>query len=129
MARLPQPHASGPPGPALARALAAAKVRLRDRRRELDEVLAEASAVADDEHDPDGSPISLQRTLASALVERAESEVAALTEAVARAASGVYGICETCGDSISRARLAALPAATRCAGCRDNSNRPSLRRR
>lgn len=46
-------------------------------------------------------------------IHEAEQIVAAL----ARIEHGDYGICETCGNAIAPARLAALPTATRCISC------------
>ena len=118
------------PSNALAEELDLARGRLAARRADLAEVVAEAGA-ADDEHDPDGSPVSAQRVLAAALVAQAEARVTELTEAAARAAVGRYGVCERCGGEISPARLAALPAAVRCVECarvgrtRSGPTRPS----
>lgn len=105
------------PSDALAQELDLARGRLAARRADLAAVVAEAGGAADDEHDPDGSPVSAQRVLAAALVAQAEARVAELAEAAARAASGRYGLCECCGGAISPARLAALPAAVRCVEC------------
>jgi RNA polymerase-binding transcription factor DksA len=38
--------------------------------------------------------------------------------ALERMARGLYGICKSCGDQISAARLAAVPHATVCQYCR-----------
>ncbi len=37
--------------------------------------------------------------------------------ALERIESGLYGICEECGDAIAVERLEALPHTTRCTGC------------
>lgn len=105
------------PSDALARELDLARRRLTARRADLAAVVAEADGAADDEHDPDGSPVSAQRVLAAALVAQAEARVTELAEATSRAVTGRYGVCERCGSAISPARLAALPAAVRCVDC------------
>ena len=106
-----------------------ARARLADRQRGLDALLAETNAigaVADDEHDPDGSPVSLQRVLASALVDRARMDVAAAEDACRRVADGTYGVCEGCGRAIPPERLAALPAARTCVRCELDASRRRL---
>ena len=105
------------PCKALARELDLARGRLAARRADVAAVLSEAGGAADDEHDPDGSPVSAQLVLAEALVAQAEARVTELAEAAARAAAGRYGVCERCGGPIGPARLAALPAAVRCVEC------------
>jgi len=104
----------------LQRLLDDARTQLGDRERDLDAVVAEMStidAMADDEHDPDGSPRSLQRTLAAALVARARADVAMAEDALRRYSDGSYGRCDLCGRVIPPARLSALPTATTCVGC------------
>ena len=51
----------------------------------------------------------------SLLLERANR----LAEALERLRGGEYGICEECGETISPARLRALPEVTTCVRCQD----------
>lgn len=44
------------------------------------------------------------------------------TRALARLASGTYGMCQVCGEPIARRRLSIIPAAVRCERCADSSN-------
>ncbi len=44
-------------------------------------------------------------------------EVRRLRAALGRIANGTYGICATCGRTISQERLAALPSALTCLTC------------
>jgi len=114
------PAPIGPEVPAaLQQFLEEARARLGDRERDLAAVVGDASTstAADDEHDPDGSPVSLQRTLAAALVERARADLTAAEAALRRVADGSYGTCEMCGQAIPAPRLSALPTATTCVGC------------
>lgn len=55
----------------------------------------------------------------SLLVERANR----LAEALERLRGGDYGICEECGETISPARLRALPEVTTCVRCQDRRER------
>jgi RNA polymerase-binding protein DksA len=56
-------------------------------------------------------------------VSRDAEELASLDLALRRVATGEYGECLECGDSIARERLFANPAATRCAECQQLAER------
>lgn len=43
--------------------------------------------------------------------------IVAVTDAIARVDAGTYGECLTCGETISGARLEALPETTTCIDC------------
>jgi DnaK suppressor protein len=70
--------------------------------------------------------VSLQRTLAAALVHQAETDLAAAEDAYRRVADGTYGVCGQCGRAIPPARLDALPAARACVQCANGSGRRPL---
>jgi DnaK suppressor protein len=55
----------------------------------------------------------------TALDEQGRREMEAIQAALARSDAGTYGICETCGETISAARLAAMPTARRCVACQE----------
>lgn len=71
----------------------------------------------DDEHDPEGSTIALERSQANALLASAREHLADVDAALTRIAEDSYGVCERCGGAISSARLSALPAARTCISC------------
>ena len=73
--------------------------------------------VADDEHDPEGSTVSLDQARDVALLDRAERTLAELVAAQARLVAGTYGTCERCGREIPPERLLARPEARRCIPC------------
>ena len=56
-----------------------------------------------------------QRDLA--LRDHTETQLAAVTAALARLEAGTFGTCTTCGRPISAERLEALPAAALCIDC------------
>ena len=56
-----------------------------------------------------------QRDLA--LRDHNQQLIEAVDAAIARLAAGRYGICTTCGQPISAARLEALPSAAHCIDC------------
>ena len=43
--------------------------------------------------------------------------ISVIQAALGRLATGTYGACEECGESIGQARLKAIPEATRCLSC------------
>lgn len=98
--------------------------RLDEQLREL--LLDRADGTADDEHDPEGTPLSAEWSRlagvrdASALTER---ELAAARD---RLQAGGYGDCASCGRPIGAARLAARPTAELCIDC---ARRAESRRR
>jgi RNA polymerase-binding transcription factor DksA len=55
----------------------------------------------------------------TALDEQGRREMAAIKEALARIDAGTYGICDTCDETISAARLTAVPMARRCVACQE----------
>jgi len=69
----------------------------------------------------DEASAELATSLDIAHVARNATTLAALDAALERVASGEYGVCIDCGEDISRARLAANPAADRCTECQERS--------
>jgi DnaK suppressor protein len=55
----------------------------------------------------------------TALDEQGRRELAAIQAALARMDAGTYGICDVCGETISAARLQAMPMARRCVVCQE----------
>lgn len=59
----------------------------------------------------------------TALDEQDRRELEAIRAALARIDAGTYGICEACGETISTARLTAMPTALRCVACQERFER------
>ena len=78
---------------------------------------------ADDEHDPEGVTLSAEGSRLEGLRGAAERELLEIDAALARSASGAYGMCVSCGRPIPAARLEARPDATRCVACATASGR------
>lgn len=78
-----------------------------------------ADRTDDDEHDPDGSPLSAEWSRLDGLHRAATRRLADIDTAIAQWDAGRYGICARCGRPISAGRLAAVPAASRCVACAD----------
>ncbi len=55
----------------------------------------------------------------TALDEQGRREMAAIQAALARIDAGTYGLCDTCGEPISTARLTTMPMARRCVACQE----------
>ncbi|MFP5022135.1 TraR/DksA family transcriptional regulator [Pseudonocardia phyllosphaerae] len=111
-------------------ALAAARERSADHvaslRRALDSLVEDQSlSSADDEHDPEGVTIAVQRAQLQGLLSAAEEERDELDRAAQRMAAGDYGRCAECGGVIGAERLEALPAVRTCITC---ASRPRRRR-
>jgi DnaK suppressor protein len=113
------------PTDALARTRAETLAQIEALGREFDEVVAASrSSNADDEHDPEGATIAFERQQVAALIAQAQQRLADVDAALARAGTGNYGTCESCGQPIASERLAARPQARTCIGC---ASRPARR--
>lgn len=71
----------------------------------------------DDEHDPDGAPLSWERALHAGIADTARAHLAEIDTAIARLRKGWDGSCEVCGKPITRERLAVRPSARHCVRC------------
>lgn len=78
---------------------------------------SQRDVAADDEHDPEGPTVSLQRAQASAMLRQAQQHLDEVDAALGRIEQGTYGVCESCGRDIPPARLEARPFARRCVTC------------
>ena len=108
--------------PLAAELLAAERVgtlqRLSGLERELAGIIeSSSSAATDDEHDPEGATLAFERQHTAALAGQARQHLAQIDAAVARLADGSYSVCESCGQPIGAARLAARPVTTTCISC------------
>jgi RNA polymerase-binding transcription factor len=79
--------------------------------------LARSLTFADDEHDPEGSTVSLDQARDAALLQQTQRTLTELRTARQRLAAGTYGVCERCGREIPNARLLVRPEARLCVVC------------
>lgn len=77
----------------------------------------------DDEHDPEGVPLSAEWSRLSGLVEGARAELGQVDDALSRVEAGTYGVCARCGEPIPAARLEVRPFAELCVPCAEASAR------
>jgi RNA polymerase-binding transcription factor DksA len=107
-----------PPSESLGEQLASARAQIDALSRDLAGLLAASGSVAtDDEHDPEGVTIAVERAQLTGLIEAAQRRVGEAEAALARVADGTYGVCEGCGGPIGAGRLDARPAASTCINC------------
>lgn len=102
----------------LARMASAAADRAARLERSFDDIVEAAADVAtDDEHDPEGHTIAWERQQVAALLDETRTALDDINQALQRLESGSYGLCTTCGEPITDARLEALPATAQCVNC------------
>jgi DnaK suppressor protein len=99
--------------------------RMQDMARDFEGIVTAATdANGDDEHDPEGSTVAFERAQVAALLARARASLDDLDRALTRLDTGLYAVCEQCGQQIGTPRLLARPAARTCIACAEG-RRPS----
>jgi DnaK suppressor protein len=113
--------------------LAELRLELESENTELREEISKAesqiaermgNAVIDAGDDQaDAGAKTFEREQELALTQNAKELLAQNERALARIASGTYGVCESCGEPIGKARLQAFPRATLCVTCKQREER------
>lgn len=108
--------------PTYARRLAQRAAQARAQQADLQQAIQDLRTTrsltfADDEHDPEGSTLSLDQARDAALLDRVTQTLSEVTAAQHRLAAGTYGRCETCGGDVAPERLRARPEVRDCIGC------------
>lgn len=100
--------------------LEAIKKQLEDRLRELTDETQEIGSELRKPLDADADERAIEleddevlEELGNTAIEESEE----IRKALRRIDSGTYGICTSCGDKISEARLKAVPHAENCINC------------
>jgi RNA polymerase-binding transcription factor DksA len=96
---------------ALTAELDATLAALDDLRRQ------RAGRFDDDEHDPEGLPLSGEYSRLDGLRRAAQRRMTEVDAALTNARAGRYGVCLACGSLIPPGRLEARPTATVCVAC------------
>jgi DnaK suppressor protein len=94
--------------------------------REAESAIAErlGDAAVDAGDDPaDAGAKTYEREHELALTENARELLALSERALARIDDGTFGVCESCGQPIGKARLQAFPRATLCVSCKQREER------
>jgi DnaK suppressor protein len=106
---------------------------LRTKRHELRKRIELQRAGMSGEHDPDDEAAlavwSVERELAMANLDRDTRTLSEVEAALASIENGSYGICARCQETISDARLHALPWTRLCLECASGTVRPATIRR
>jgi RNA polymerase-binding transcription factor len=81
-------------------------------------------AVTDAGDDPaDAGAKTFEREHELALTQNSRALLEFSERALARIESGTFGVCESCGNPIGKARLRAFPRATLCVECKQREER------
>ncbi|WP_017587293.1 TraR/DksA family transcriptional regulator [Nocardiopsis ganjiahuensis] len=100
----------------------AQREELRENEIELAERLTDPVEGAGD--DPaDAGAKTFQREHDLALAYNTRDLLAKNERAIERMDAGTYGVCESCGQAIGKARLEAFPRATLCVTCKQREER------
>jgi len=102
--------------------LAERQAEARSEAVRLDEALAElllarGDGTADDEHDPEGTPLSAEWSRMAGVRDALTRSERELADARRRVGQGAYGDCLRCDRPIGAERLAARPTAELCIDC------------
>ncbi|MGI8691691.1 MAG: TraR/DksA family transcriptional regulator [Geodermatophilaceae bacterium] len=90
--------------------------------RAIDELQTQASDSAGDDQADAGSK-TFEREHEMSLAKNRADLIGQLEHAVERIDEGRYGLCESCGKPIAKARLQAFPGATLCVTCKQREER------
>ncbi len=71
----------------------------------------------------DAGAKTFQREHELALTQNARELLAQTERVLAKIKDGTYGVCESCGQPIGKARLQAFPRATLCVACKQREER------
>ncbi len=90
--------------------------------RAIDELQSQASDSAGDDQADAGSK-TFEREHEMSLAKNRRDLISQLERAMERVDEGRYGLCESCGKPIAKARLQAFPGATLCLACKQREER------
>ncbi|WP_029068843.1 TraR/DksA family transcriptional regulator [Jonesia quinghaiensis] len=111
---------------AVAQALLDEDARLRQEieaaHADLTEFLRNSGEGSGDDQADYGSS-ALEREQELTLVNNTRDLLEQNQRAISRLDAGTYGVCETCGEPVGKARLEAFPRATLCVACKQREER------
>jgi RNA polymerase-binding transcription factor len=90
--------------------------------RKLADLLRDSSAAAGDDQADTGSK-NFEREHELSIANNTRDMLVQTERALARIAAGTYGVCESCGEAIGKARLQVFPRATLCVSCKQRQER------
>ncbi len=89
---------------------------------ELNELLRDSGEGSGDDQADAGSK-TFEREHEMSMANNARDTLEQIEHAMARIKDGSYGMCESCGQPIGKARLQAFPRATLCVSCKQREER------
>ncbi len=101
---------------------AALAAELGDSQAQIAARLGDAATEAGDD-EADASSKLFEREHELALSNNTRELLEQTEHAIARIEAGTYGVCESCGKPIGKARLQAFPRATLCVACKQRQER------
>jgi DnaK suppressor protein len=101
---------------------AALRAELGQSQSQITARLGDSAAEAGDD-EADTSSKLFEREQQLALSNNTRELLEQTEHALARIESGTYGVCESCGKPIGKARLQAFPRATLCVACKQRQER------
>jgi DnaK suppressor protein len=101
---------------------AALRAELGDAQAQINAHLASSAAEAGDD-EADTSSKLFEREHELALNNNMRELLEQTEHALGRIDAGTYGVCESCGKPIGKARLQAFPRATLCVACKQRQER------
>lgn len=88
----------------------------------LGDLLRDAGTGAGDDQ-ADTSSKNFEREHEMSIASNASAMLVQSERALARIAAGTYGVCESCGEGVGKARLQVFPRATLCKDCKEKQER------
>lgn len=98
------------------------RAEIAHKESELAERLSDSVDGAGDDPTDTGAK-AYQREHDLALAYNTRELLAQSERAIERMSAGTYGVCESCGKAIGKARLQAFPRATQCVQCKQREER------
>ena len=111
------------------------RAMLRDRQREMQNVLQTRVRLRPSDGPPEGldetehAEAGIQEHIEIALIQLKGDTLKRVREALLRLDAGEYGDCADCGGEIAEPRLRALPFAVRCRACEELHEHHAARER
>ncbi len=92
--------------------------RIDDRTAGRDRLNSDVASEDFDEPGGDAAQETLERSQSMAIGESLRDMLDNVETALRKIDAGSYGVCDSCGKEIPKARLEIMPAATMCTACR-----------
>ncbi|MCE5215808.1 TraR/DksA family transcriptional regulator [bacterium] len=92
--------------------------RIDDRTAGRDRLNSDVASEDFDEPGGDAAQETLERSQSMAIGESLRGMLDNVENALKKIDAGSYGVCDSCGKEIPKARLEIMPAATMCTACR-----------